>query len=171
MNASGDSRKQADGIDNGEVEDDSLLKSKRESLDMQDVLMNSHPWLSVDCHGPTKDTISNNWVDKVMVNKQVMEGRETLPRSWHDDGILYQKQNQMAIRDDSDDMDATTSDSSEPDFIWQPNVHTVTHMPNGAGSKVKRPSPKQAKSLDKRSLIPPPPTRRLSDCHSPLPKG
>ncbi|GMP40053.1 hypothetical protein CsSME_00010647 [Camellia sinensis var. sinensis] len=77
--------------------------------------------------------------------------------------------------DESDDLDATTSDSSETDLLWQlNNLPTVTNIPNGAlVSKLKRPSPRQlqVKSPEIRSLIPAPSTRRLSNGYtSPLPK-
>ncbi|KAK6159848.1 hypothetical protein DH2020_003229 [Rehmannia glutinosa] len=50
--------------------------------------------------------------------------------------------------DDSDDLEAETSDSSEIDYQWQLNVSKSNGVPNGVGSKIRRPSPKQTKSTE-----------------------
>ncbi|KAM7478414.1 hypothetical protein LguiA_026627 [Lonicera macranthoides] len=63
--------------------------------------------------------------------------------------------------DESDDLDASTSDFSDTDFLWQNNAPKTTSAPNGVASKLKRPSSRQGKSQETRS-IPQPPTRRLS---------
>lgn len=52
----------------------SAVKPKRCSLDLQDILMNSTSWLPVGSPGlnrkeDDKDSVSGDWVDKVMVNK------------------------------------------------------------------------------------------------------
>ncbi|KAI3445386.1 hypothetical protein Pfo_002051 [Paulownia fortunei] len=87
------------------------------------------------------------------------------------DNGLARTQYETAATDDSDDLEAETSDSSELDYQWQQNVSRSNCMPNGVGSKVRRPSPKQTKSPEIRSLIPQPPTRRVSNgIHSPLHK-
>ncbi|XP_055816640.1 kinesin-like protein KIN-14I [Solanum dulcamara] len=65
--------------------------------------------------------------------------------------------------DDFDELEAATSESSELEYLWQPNLQKVSQTPNGLGSKLKKPSPKQVKKPEIRSLIPPPPTRRLSN--------
>ncbi|KAL7120052.1 hypothetical protein ACP275_02G099200 [Erythranthe tilingii] len=77
--------------------------------------------------------------------------------------------------DDSDDFEAETSDSSELDFQWQLNVTKSNSTPttnNGVASKLRRPSPKQAKTPDisTRSLIPQPPSRRISNGNTTLHK-
>ncbi|XP_059652350.1 kinesin-like protein KIN-14I [Cornus florida] len=77
---------------------------------------------------------------------------------------------ETATTDESDDFEAATSDSSEPDFLWQLNVPKVSNIPNGLGSKIKRPNAKQTKIPEIRSLIPAPPSRRQSTGSSPLQK-
>ncbi|KAL7157714.1 hypothetical protein ABFS83_02G095700 [Erythranthe nasuta] len=75
--------------------------------------------------------------------------------------------------DDSDDFEAETSDSSELDYQWQLNVTKSNSTPttnNGVASKLRRPSPKQAKTPDIRSLIPQPPSRRISNGNTALHK-
>ncbi|KAL3515990.1 hypothetical protein ACH5RR_022892 [Cinchona calisaya] len=171
---SSDHKQQIEDIDNLEIRSNPASKPKRKSLDLQDLLMNSPPWPPVGSPGlkdDEKETVSADWVDKVMVNKQGGERRDNMLGSWEDESrqlpdMFYQKQNNrnQIVIDDSDELEATTSDSSEQDFLWQPNVHKVNNMSIGTGSKLKKPSPKQAKSSPEiRSLIPAPPSRRLSN--------
>ncbi|XP_042515804.1 kinesin-like protein KIN-14I isoform X2 [Macadamia integrifolia] len=67
---------------------------------------------------------------------------------------------------DSDELEVATSDSSEPDMLWQFNNPKVTRIPNGVGSKIKKPQPKAYKSPEIRSSIPtlsPSPSRKSSN--------
>ncbi|KAF8394616.1 hypothetical protein HHK36_020830 [Tetracentron sinense] len=76
----------------------------------------------------------------------------------------------MASTDDSDELDAVTSDSSEPDLLWQFNLPKVASISNESGSKIKKTHPKPAKSPELRSSIPtlgPMPSRKLSNGVSP----
>lgn len=71
---------------------------------------------------------------------------------------------------DSDDLEAATSDSSEPDLLWQYSASKVAK--NGLASRAKKPQPKSAKSPETRSLIPtlaPSPSRKLPRGTSPPP--
>ncbi|KMT14281.1 hypothetical protein BVRB_4g076360 [Beta vulgaris subsp. vulgaris] len=64
--------------------------------------------------------------------------------------------------DSIDELEIATSDSSEQEF--QLHLPRVASLPNGIGSKIKRPTQlKTSKSPEKRSLIPMPPMRRLSN--------
>ncbi|XLR67880.1 hypothetical protein HN51_014928 [Arachis hypogaea] len=124
-----------------------------------------------------KETGSGEWVDKVMVNKQDVNKTDNLLGCWESPGangnlsdVFYQKYLQdsskmyseqsynmfmggnqfsmMAGSDEMDELDAATSDSSEPDLLWQFNhskLSTMT-MTNAVGSKTKRSIPKSAKS-------------------------
>ncbi|XP_062081895.1 kinesin-like protein KIN-14I [Humulus lupulus] len=74
--------------DVGNVEN-SASKLKRRSLDLQDVLMHSSSWPSVesspDANGKEddKESVSSDWVDKIMVNKQdIMNREENLVECW-----------------------------------------------------------------------------------------
>ncbi|XP_058191331.1 kinesin-like protein KIN-14I [Rhododendron vialii] len=81
------------------------------------------------------------------------------------DNDVHRNRCETAATDESDELEAATSDSSETDLLWQHNLPRVSSVPNGLGLKTKRPILKQVKSPETRyqSLIPPPPTRRLSN--------
>ncbi|KAL3843513.1 hypothetical protein ACJIZ3_000916 [Penstemon smallii] len=118
----------------------SSLTSRRQSLDNQQLSMTSPPW-----------PIS-------------MEDDEVFSKSRRhslDNGLA--RTQYEAVVDDSDELEAATSDSSELDYQWQLNVPRSNSMPNGVGIKVKRPSPKQKKGPELRSQIPSPTTRRVSN--------
>ncbi|XP_027158613.1 kinesin-like protein KIN-14F [Coffea eugenioides] len=177
---SGDHKQQIEDMDNLEIMNNCASKPKRKSLDLQDLLMNSPPWLPVGSPGLKDDEKERDWVDKVMVIKQEGGRRDNTLGSWEEESrqlpdMFYHKQNSrnQMVTDDSDELEATTSDSSEQDFLWQPNVHKVTNVSNSTGSKLKKPSPKQVKSSPEiRSLIPAPPSRRLSNgINSPITKA
>ncbi|KAL3814653.1 hypothetical protein ACJIZ3_015921 [Penstemon smallii] len=170
--------------------------SRRHSLDAQDFAMNSPPWpvLMED-----EKSVSGDWVDKVMVNKQdalsdELDSRQLLPEMFYHHHKVYPEQAvknisssnrrhsldnglarttdqyEAAVTDDSDELEAATSDSSELDYQLQVNVPPRPNIiSNVVGSKLKRPSPKQKNSPEKRSLIPQPPTRRVFQ--SPLQKN
>ncbi|KAJ6775406.1 hypothetical protein OIU79_018552 [Salix purpurea] len=80
---------------------------------------------------------------------------------------------EMASTDDSDELEAATSDSSEPDLLWQSNIPRMTSLPNPnvLGSKTKKTTnPRGFKSTGTRSLIPsliPSPSRKLPNGASP----
>jgi len=119
-----------------------------------------------------KETGSGEWVDKVMVNKQDANKTGNILGCWEaDSGNLseefYQKylrdsskmysdgsynmfmghnQFNIAGSDDMDDLDDTTTDSSEPDLLWQFNHSKLTTIANGNGSKVRRPVSKPTNS-------------------------
>ncbi|XP_075094630.1 kinesin-like protein KIN-14I [Nicotiana tabacum] len=188
---------------NIEVKKKSASKMRRRSLDPKDFQMNSPPWPPVNSPASREDdkeSVSGDWVDKIMVNKQDGLSRSSSLRGWEDEtrqssGLLYRKcssesskvypeqpinkvasnkkdgqdyetsriRSEASSVDDLDDLETATSDSSELEFPWQPNLQKVSQTPNGLGSKLKKPSPKQVKKPEIRSLIPPPPTRRLSN--------
>ncbi|KAJ7977614.1 Kinesin-like protein [Quillaja saponaria] len=140
-----------------------------------------------------KETNSGEWVDKVMVNKQDLSRNENPLLCWAEDNgnlsdVFYKKylpdsskiypdqscnmlmgSNQFNFNstDDMDDLDAATSDSSEPDLLWQFNHSKLTSITNGIGSKTKKPTSKPAKSpeLSKNinSSLVPSPSRKQSN--------
>lgn len=119
---------------------------------------------------------SGEWVDKVMVNKHDVSKVENPLGSWATDNgdltdVFYQKYlpdsskiyphqsynmfmggNQFSVTstDEMDDLDAATSDSSEPDLLWQFNHTKLTGMTNGIGAKPKKPNLKTSKSPELR---------------------
>ncbi|CAL9023984.1 unnamed protein product [Prunus brigantina] len=163
-----------------EPRNNSASRQKRESFDLDELLVNSPPWPPVESPSQNygeddKDMGSGEWVDKVMVNKQEAASRAGNPLGcWGADNgnlsdVFYQKYLQdsskvypeqsynmfmgsngfnVASTDDMDDLDAATSDSSEPDLLWQFNQTKLSNMGNGIGSKTKKSSAKQVKSPD-----------------------
>ncbi|XP_057995101.1 kinesin-like protein KIN-14I isoform X2 [Hevea brasiliensis] len=140
-----------------------------------------------------KEMGSGEWVDKVMVNKQDAVNRVQNPQGcWEADNghlpdLFYQKYLSHSSKiypeqsynmlmgnnrfnssstEDMDDLDAATSDSSEPDLLWQFNQTKLSGMANGIESKTKKPISKAAKDPDLRNLNPmlgPSPSRKLTN--------
>ncbi|TYI19183.1 hypothetical protein ES332_A07G147000v1 [Gossypium tomentosum] len=141
-----------------------------------------------------KELGSGEWVDKVMVNKQDTINRVGSPLGcWeaengnlsdvfyqkylHDSSKIYPEKSynmflgangfNMASADDIDDIDVATSDSSEPDLLWQFNSTKLSSITNGIESKTKRPTPKSARNPDmSKNLHPmsgPSPSRKLAN--------
>ncbi|KAK4476720.1 hypothetical protein RD792_015880 [Penstemon davidsonii] len=182
-----------------EGQSNSSSTSRRHSLDAQDFAMTSPPWPVLSSPGLMEDekSVSGDWVDKVMVNKQDAlsdEDCRQLPEMFYhhkvypeqavknissnrrhslDNGLARTTEYEAAVNDDSDELEAATSDSSELDYQLQVNVPPRPNIiSNVVGSKLKRPSPKQKNSPEKRSLIPQPSTRRVPNgVQSPLQKN
>nr|XP_043619499.1 kinesin-like protein KIN-14I isoform X2 [Erigeron canadensis] len=165
-------------VGNTEIGKKSRLRQKTQSFDLDELLANSPPWPPVSSPGETyleedRDMNSGNWVDKVMVNKQ------DLARCWEaenavisdtfyqkyvlDSSKLYSEQTyttfeggngyDIATTDGVDELDAATSDSSEPDLLWQFNQSKLPTMSrlNNSNAKVA----KTTKTPDQsRSTIP-----------------
>eukprot|EP00258_Populus_trichocarpa_P025237 XP_024441256.1 kinesin-like protein KIN-14I [Populus trichocarpa] len=141
-----------------------------------------------------KEMASGEWVDKVMVNKQdavnmvekslgCWEAENgNLPDAFYhkylsDSSKIYPEQSfnmlvgnsqlNLANNDDMDDIDAATSDSSEPDFLWQFNQSKFTSMTNGIESKTSKAISKAAKNPElSKNLNPslgPSPSRKLAN--------
>ncbi|XP_052187688.1 kinesin-like protein KIN-14I isoform X2 [Diospyros lotus] len=127
-----------------------------------------------------KEIGSGEWVDKVMVNKQdTLHGGHNPLGHWEAENrqmsdVFYQKylsdsskiytepsfnifagsnQFDIATTDDLDELDAGTSDSSEPDLLWQFNHAKLSNLTNGIGSKIQKPNSKAAKSPELRNMI------------------
>lgn len=66
------------------------------------------------------------------------------------DNDVHRNRYEIAATDESDELEAATSDSSETDLLWQPNLPRVSSVPNGLGLKTKRPILKQVKSPETR---------------------
>ncbi|XP_058076786.1 kinesin-like protein KIN-14F [Magnolia sinica] len=133
--------------------------------------------------GDDREMGSGEWVDKVMVNKQEVIGDSPLGLWDRNNGPLpdlffqscltdnmrvfpdqqYNKQGsrkesreyEMAMTDDSDELEIGTSDSSEADLFWQYNLPKVNSVTNGGGSRIKKPQPRLANSPDLRNASQP----------------
>ncbi|XP_022935410.1 kinesin-like protein KIN-14I isoform X2 [Cucurbita moschata] len=192
-------------VGNIELHNNSALRQKRQSFDMDELLANSPPWppVSSPClnyREDDKDTASGEWVDKVMVNKQDVNRIENpLGGCWetengHLNDVFHQKYLQDSSKlyteqgfsmltganrfnlvgiDDIDDIDAGTSDSSEPDLLWQFNHSKLTSIGSGIGSKTKKPNGgKAVKSPELRNLsssMGPSPSQKISNGVGALP--
>lgn len=71
-------------------------------------------------------------------------------RKENQDNDVHRNRYETASTDDSDELEAATSDSSETDLLGQLNLRRVSSIPNGLGSKTKRPILKQVKSPETR---------------------
>lgn len=60
---------------------------------------------------------------------------------------------ETAARDDMDELDAATSDSSEPDLLSQLNHSRLNSSTNGTGSKIQKQNSKQAKNAESRYYL------------------
>ncbi|KAJ0054142.1 hypothetical protein Pint_00922 [Pistacia integerrima] len=179
----GDQNSYRQAMGDVEVQTNSVLRQKRQSFDLDELLANSPPWppvvsLAQNYGEDEKEIGSGEWVDKVMVNKQDIVNRvENSLGCWeadngHSPDVFYQKylqdsskiypeqlimgsnQFSVATSDDLDDIDAATSDSSEPDLLWQFNQSKFTSITNGMESKTKKQNLKSAKNQEIRNLNP-----------------
>ncbi|GAU31643.1 hypothetical protein TSUD_38400 [Trifolium subterraneum] len=166
-------------VGNLELQSNTTLRQKTQSIDFDEILTNSPRWPPVNglvqnCaeDDDDKETGTGEWVDKVMVNKLDVNKTGNMLGHWEsDNGNLseefYQKylqdsskvysersynmfmrgnQFNIAGSDDTDDVDAATSDSSEHDLLWQFNHSKVTSIANGNESKGRKLVSKSAKS-------------------------
>ncbi|KAJ6329089.1 hypothetical protein OIU77_010712 [Salix suchowensis] len=119
----------------------STLRQKSQSFDLDEILANSPPW------PPVTSPILNE------DEKEMASGSNN--------------QFNLANNDDMDDTDAATSDSSEPDFLWQLNQSKFTSMTNGIESKTRKAISKASKIPGfSKSLHPsqgPSPSRKLAN--------
>ncbi|GKV22121.1 hypothetical protein SLEP1_g32013 [Rubroshorea leprosula] len=186
-------------VANIEVCTNSALRQKRQSFDLDELLVNSPPWppvISPDqkYRDDEKEMGSGEWVDKVMVNKQDVVNRVENPmacweaengnlqdvvyqRYLQDSSKTYQDQSynmfmggnrfNMASADDMDDLDAATSDSSEPDLLWQFNQSKLSSLANVMETKAKKPNsrPERTPELSKNltPMLGPSPSRKLKN--------
>ncbi|KAB5527409.1 hypothetical protein DKX38_021256 [Salix brachista] len=175
----------------------STLRQKSQSFDLDEILANSPPWPPVTSpilNEDEKEMASGEWVDKVMVNKQDAANiaekslgcweaeNGNLSDAFHhkylpDSSKNFPEQSynmlgsnnqfNLANNDDMDDIDAATSDSSEPDFLWQLNQSKFTSMTNGIESKTRKAISKASKIPGfSKSLHPsqgPSPSRKLAN--------
>lgn len=125
-----------------------------------------------------RELSSGEWVDKLMVNKlDPICGLDNNPMaSWDPSNgnmsdAIYQKylsdpsksyseksfgffptNNQFNVNasDDVDELDTGTSDSSEPDFLWQYNQSKLGSFCNGASPNAQKPNHKHTKNQESR---------------------
>ncbi|KAK1428152.1 hypothetical protein QVD17_16980 [Tagetes erecta] len=183
-------RKPTGEIGNTEARKKYRSRQKTQSIDLDELLGNSPPWPPVSSPGETygeddREIGSGDWVDKVMVNKQ--DGTRGTVGCWEPENSrisdsFYQKYLpeqsfnifpggngfDVATTDDLDELDAATSDSSEPDLLWQFNHSKLSSLTNGGMSKVNNLNAKSTRSpeLSSRTMIPnlgPSPSKKMTN--------
>ncbi|KAI3682767.1 hypothetical protein L1987_83004 [Smallanthus sonchifolius] len=165
-------RKPTGEIGNIEARKKYRSRQKTQSIDLDELLGNSPPWPPVSSPGEMygeddREIGSGDWVDKVMVNKQ--DGargtvgcwepeNSRMPDSFYQKYLPEQSYNifpggngfDVATTDDLDELDAATSDSSEPDLLWQFNHSKLSSLTNGGMSKVNNLNAKSTRSPELR---------------------
>lgn len=153
------------------------MHQKKQSFDLDELLGNSPPWPPVpsQTYGEDEKEIGlGQWEDKVMVNKQdgvplgCWDSRtgnltdDFYQKYLKDSSKIFHEQTynmfvggngfSNTVSDDVDDLDAATSDSSEPDLLWQFSHTKLNGLTNGAGLKSAKPvvGSKLAKGSDMR---------------------
>lgn len=164
-------RKPAGDIGSNEASKKYRSRQKTQSIDIDELLGNSPPWPPVSSPGEMyadddRDIgSSGDWVDKVMVNK--LDGARGTVGSWEAENSrlsdsfyqkylpeqsynMFQSGNgfDVATTDDLDELDAATSDSSEPDLLWQYNHSKLPTFSNGNISKLNNLNAKPIRSPD-----------------------
>ncbi|ESQ39398.1 hypothetical protein EUTSA_v10001292mg [Eutrema salsugineum] len=160
----------------GEAEiqhNNSITTKKSESCEVEEITVNSPPWPPVASPGQTyrdeeRSFGSSEWVDKVMVNNRQDEMRRVeslwgggttdngisiLPEDFYrssDTSRIFSEHSYnifMGNNNNTDDLDAaTTSDSSEPDLLWQFNQSSKISTTSTTESKPKKPVSKPTKN-------------------------
>ncbi|KAK4418097.1 Kinesin-like protein KIN-14I [Sesamum alatum] len=182
-------RKPMEDVGNIEVHTNPSLRQKKQSMDLDELLGNSPTWppVSSPCQNngdDDREVGSGDWVDKLMVNKQdpiQVENNlgysnisDVFNQKYLSDSSKYYPEMSCGLMpanikfdinatDDQDQLDAATSDSSEPDLLWQFNHSKLGSFNNGTGPKVEKPQVKQTKSPELRTMIPklgPSPSRK-----------
>ncbi|XP_042002481.1 kinesin-like protein KIN-14I isoform X2 [Salvia splendens] len=181
-------RKPMEEVGNIEARSNKKTRQKKPSLDLDDLLGNSPSWPPFNNQNQNsgdddREPGSGEWVDKLMVNRQDPVGVENPITCWNPTNAnVYPENNPCTIlpasnqidlspTDYLDELDAGTSDSSEPDLLWQFNHSKLGSFSNGIGQNVKKPHAKQTKSPELRSMIPklgcPSPSRKAVASASP----
>uniref|UniRef100_A0A1J3CXA2 Kinesin-4 n=1 Tax=Noccaea caerulescens TaxID=107243 RepID=A0A1J3CXA2_NOCCA len=151
-----------------EIHNSNIMTKKTESCEVEEITVNSPPWPPVASPGQTyRDEDRSEWVDKVMVNHRQDEMRrveslwgggttDVLPEDFYrrdlssDTSRLFSEHSYnifMGNNNNADDLDAATSDSSEPDLLWQFNQSSkISTTTSHIESKPKKPASKSIKS-------------------------
>ncbi|KAL6902279.1 hypothetical protein ACP4OV_005155 [Aristida adscensionis] len=180
-------RQPMEDVGNIEVRANPTLRQKKSSFDLQDLLASndSPSWPDSNSRvnfqmGDERETVSGDWVDKVVVNNNNFVGdwegdSAALPdffyqryhsgmrenqfqrsntRQKDDHAFEQQRPRFYSVNtDDSDDIDMATSDSSESDALWQFNVQSVNNSITETGSKIKKPQTKIREGSDSRTPV------------------
>ncbi|EOA29308.1 hypothetical protein CARUB_v10025588mg [Capsella rubella] len=163
-----------------EIHNNNTMPKKSESCEVEEITVNSPPWPPVASPGQAyredeRSFGSNEWVDKVMVNNRQDEMRRVeslwgggttdsgigiLPEDFYkrdlssDTSRIFSEHSYnifMGNNNSTDDLDAATSDSSEPDLLWQFNQSNKIPTRSNTESKTKKPVSKPIRSPQSRN--------------------
>nr|AAO42115.1 putative kinesin [Arabidopsis thaliana] len=163
-----------------EIHNNNIMTKKSESCEVEEITVNSPPWPPVASPGQAyreddRSFGSSEWVDKVMVNNRQDEMRRVeslwggattengigiLPEDFYrrdlasDTSRIFSEHSYnifMGNNNSTDDLDAATSDSSEPDLLWQFNQSTKIPTRSNIESKLKKPVSKPIRSPQSRN--------------------
>lgn len=144
---------------------------RRNSLDPRDLLEGSANWVDEDMVHKQNEVNMNGtclgqqWGEDDHQLPKMPPSQKYIPdpskiypeQPMNKNDILNHDMNrircEVATTDESDDLDAVTSDSSEADFLWKLNVPKTTSIPTLKGSTLKTATPKQAKYPEVRYYI------------------
>ncbi|KAL8207931.1 hypothetical protein R6Q57_007343 [Mikania cordata] len=171
---------------NIEAGKNSTSRQKTQSFDLEELLAHSPPWPPVSSPSETyleddRDTCSGDWVDKVMVNKQdaalcweaenatISDAsfQKYVPDSSSEQSYTAFKSGsgfELLTTDGADELDAATSDSSEPDLLCQFNNSKLPTNSRFNSNSNGRPT--KSPDLRSRSMIPrllPSPSRKSTN--------
>ncbi|XP_010507883.1 PREDICTED: kinesin-like protein KIN-14G, partial [Camelina sativa] len=150
-----------------EIHNNNIMAKKAESCEVEEITVNSPPWPPVASPGQAyreddPSFGSSEWVDKVMVNNRQDEMRRVeslwgggttengigiLPEDFYrrdlssDTSRIFSEHSYnifMGNNNGTDDLDAATSDSSEPDLLWQTNQSSKIPTRSNTESKPKK---------------------------------
>ncbi|WJZ90408.1 hypothetical protein VitviT2T_009554 [Vitis vinifera] len=142
-------------VGNIEARGNSMMRQKKQSFDLEELLGNSPPW------PPVSSSVQNYVEDDKDMGS---DSSKLFPDQSYN---IFMANNRYDIANNDDlDEDAATSDSSDADLLWQFNNAKITSMTNGIEPKIKKPNTKPANGPELRNLnstVGPSPSRKPSN--------
>ncbi|XP_039126713.1 kinesin-like protein KIN-14F isoform X2 [Dioscorea cayenensis subsp. rotundata] len=103
-------------------------------------------------NGNLPDIFYQRYQSDMKVHPEQQYNRNITGRKENGEHDLQRNRFDTTTTDDSDDLDVTTSDSSEADALWQQfNLPKISSTPNMVGSKLRKPQARSMKSPDIRT--------------------
>lgn len=100
-------------------------------------------------NGNLPDIFYQRYQSDMKVHPEQQYNRNITGRKENGERDLQRNRFDTTTTDDSDDLDVTTSDSSEADALWQQfNLPKISSTPNMVGSKLRKPQARSMKSPD-----------------------
>lgn len=145
-------------------------KERRRSLDPVDLLPNGQ---RTGLKGEENSQVDSMEKKQDTVGRPRSSGQDTLKQSSHS-MVANNRDNVQVSRyapahpDVIDELETAASDSSEPDIHHLHHVPKVSSTPNGLlGSRIRRPLVKTSQNMEKKSMIPTAPSRKVTNGTNP----